>query len=203
MKAIILLTSIICLLTAGTVSAGTVSLDGVTLGTFEHIASSSPLPYGTFGTGSGTDYAAFSTVWKQNSATWGWATLGTTLTKGSFNWANGDTLSIAIRNDDESAWYFSFYVSDGAHTTSTPVAVCLVPDQRANFSLSLADLDLTGSLDVWVRVQSTTPWSTRQEGGLDRNAEYTLATVPVPPAVWLIGGGLLGLVGIRRRFKKK
>ena len=26
-------------------------------------------------------------------------------------------------------------------------------------------------------------------------------TVPIPAAVWLLGGGLLGLVGLRRRFK--
>jgi hypothetical protein len=28
------------------------------------------------------------------------------------------------------------------------------------------------------------------------------APVPIPPAVWLLGSGLLGLIGIRRRFKK-
>jgi hypothetical protein len=29
-----------------------------------------------------------------------------------------------------------------------------------------------------------------------------LTVVPVPAAVWLLGGGLIGLLGIRRRFKK-
>jgi hypothetical protein len=28
----------------------------------------------------------------------------------------------------------------------------------------------------------------------------TANTVPVPPAVWLLGSGLLGIVGIRRRW---
>jgi hypothetical protein len=31
-------------------------------------------------------------------------------------------------------------------------------------------------------------------------AEYT--PVPIPGAVWLFGAGLMGLVGIRRRFQK-
>jgi hypothetical protein len=30
----------------------------------------------------------------------------------------------------------------------------------------------------------------------------TAAPVPIPAAVWLLGSGLIGLVGIRRRFKK-
>ena len=28
------------------------------------------------------------------------------------------------------------------------------------------------------------------------------STVPIPPAVWLLGSGLVGLIGIRRRFRK-
>jgi hypothetical protein len=37
--------------------------------------------------------------------------------------------------------------------------------------------------------------------GLD-NVQVAVAPVPVPPAVWLFGSGLLGLVGIARRKKK-
>lgn len=29
-----------------------------------------------------------------------------------------------------------------------------------------------------------------------------VGNVPIPPALWLLGSGLLGLIGIRRRFKK-
>lgn len=29
-----------------------------------------------------------------------------------------------------------------------------------------------------------------------------IGTVPIPPAVWLLGSGLLGLIGIRRRFRR-
>jgi len=31
----------------------------------------------------------------------------------------------------------------------------------------------------------------------------TAAPVPVPPSVWLLGSGLVGLFGIRRRFSSK
>ena len=37
------------------------------------------------------------------------------------------------------------------------------------------------------------------QGGL---AQDVLVVTPIPAAVWLLGSGLLGLVGIRRRFKK-
>jgi len=30
----------------------------------------------------------------------------------------------------------------------------------------------------------------------------TIRPVPIPAAVWLLGSGLLGLAGIRRRFRK-
>ena len=33
-------------------------------------------------------------------------------------------------------------------------------------------------------------------------AEYNTNPVPIPPAAWLLGSGLIGLVAIRRRFKK-
>jgi hypothetical protein len=40
-------------------------------------------------------------------------------------------------------------------------------------------------------------------GNLDalNNIYAKFAPVPVPAAVWLLGGGLVGLLGLRRRFK--
>ncbi len=37
-------------------------------------------------------------------------------------------------------------------------------------------------------------------GGTSLNAQYTLTYVPIPGAVWLLGSGLLGLLGLRRRL---
>jgi len=34
------------------------------------------------------------------------------------------------------------------------------------------------------------------------NWTYSITVVPIPGAVWLLGSGLIGIVGIRRKFKK-
>ena len=38
-------------------------------------------------------------------------------------------------------------------------------------------------------------------GSGDTADSATLNVVPIPAAVWLLGGGLIGLIGLRRRFK--
>ena len=38
-------------------------------------------------------------------------------------------------------------------------------------------------------------------GVTDEEGTLTIQVVPVPAAVWLLGGGLIALVGLRRRFK--
>lgn len=44
-------------------------------------------------------------------------------------------------------------------------------------------------------------WVTWGSGGLDLDAIGVINAVPIPGAAWLLGGGLLGLVGIRRKQK--
>ena len=39
-------------------------------------------------------------------------------------------------------------------------------------------------------------------GGTGTISNLQIATVPIPPSVWLLGSGLIGLVGLRRGFKK-
>ena len=39
-------------------------------------------------------------------------------------------------------------------------------------------------------------------GGTITSATIDISAVPIPGEVWLLGSGLIGLVGIRRRFQK-
>ena len=34
------------------------------------------------------------------------------------------------------------------------------------------------------------------------NFDFNVSPVPIPGAAWLLGSGLIGLVGIRKKFKK-
>ncbi len=43
------------------------------------------------------------------------------------------------------------------------------------------------------------PYETWGSGGVDLDAVGVINAVPVPAAVWLLGSGLFGLIGIRRR----
>jgi hypothetical protein len=187
---------IACLLAAGPAFAATVTLDGAALANFAELTSSGT--YGTFLRDTGTSYASLTTLWQFNSATWGWATVGAS---NSVGWTGADTLSLAITNDDESQWFFRLFASQGA-TKNESALVGLLPGQTAVFSVALSGLSLPGSLSIGIYVESTQPWS-HTGASLDRVAEYTVASsAPVPPALWLLGGGLSGLMLVRRRFRK-
>ena len=62
----------------------------------------------------------------------------------------------------------------------------------------LFDLMLTHN-DVY----SQTPWRTDLESVSETFLPYSTSPVPIPPTMWLLGSGLLGLLGSRRKFKKQ
>jgi hypothetical protein len=70
------------------------------------------------------------------------------------------------------------------------------------YALSLAGED--GGLRVGIHVQGfeiTAPnGDTISEGLINNN--YEGAPIPIPGAIWLIGSGLIGLVGFRKKLKK-
>jgi hypothetical protein len=61
----------------------------------------------------------------------------------------------------------------------------------------------SGAFTNWLGLDPTGPlYFTYDYGDHDLTLTAHTATVPVPPAVWLLGSGLIGLVGLRRKFRK-
>ena len=73
---------------------------------------------------------------------------------------------------------------------------------EANSGLTLIANDPTSHPDDWVFIQSSTG------GGWVAGAGYTSwdyeasTSVPIPGALWLLGSGLISVVGFRTKFKK-
>ncbi|PQP33026.1 hypothetical protein C6A36_01360 [Desulfobacteraceae bacterium SEEP-SAG10] len=87
-------------------------------------------------------------------------------------------------------------------------------------SLGASDIGrlLDVSFDLYTYTNGYGPYihdgSTGQSGTVSLEADFYnslhltgveggLAIVPIPGAVWLLGSGLIGIVGVRRKFKKK
>jgi hypothetical protein len=72
--------------------------------------------------------------------------------------------------------------------------------QEVEFAISnISTLTLDDFTGFGLRLQTVGPLDGNREGSSKLSG---FSPVPIPSAVWLLGSGLIGLIGVRRKFKK-
>jgi hypothetical protein len=140
----------------------------------------------------------FNTVFGSPAAGPSYANVGQTGLSVAFS--AGDTAAINVGNDNESAWTYQLFIETSAGNFSS-APVVLTP---GNSALLVAALAGGGTITAgYVQISAVIPIP-RPDGTVDRTAEYHLspAPVPIPPALALFGGGIVGLGVLARKRKK-
>jgi hypothetical protein len=107
--------------------------------------------------------------------------------------AAGDSFSLNLKNTNENPWTYQL-VAVTDQGTFMSVAQSLAPGGLfTSFVASLGGVAGTIS-SVFFNISANVPFA---DG--DRTAEYHISSVPLPPALLLFGGALLGFGGIARR----
>jgi len=137
----------------------------------------------------------------------GWAT---TQRDGSFTY-NGPTGYVFVNNIPAAALTWAQADPGGYAHAWALASVRLVNDTTGSQGYQKKEAEVyafTGSTpgqdqgNVWVAVQFHQGDTGHISFVTQAFAETRDVPVPIPGAVWLLGSGLVGLVGIRRRFKK-
>jgi len=111
------------------------------------------------------------------------------------SFTTADTFKIRVTNTDENSWQFRLRIRDGSGTVLQTAFETLAMGASTVFALNLASLDVADIRRILLVVRGSLP---RDLLG-DVTAEYNVAAVPLPPALWLFATALLGLLLIRRR----
>jgi hypothetical protein len=94
------------------------------------------------------------------------------------------------KNNDDVWTYFGLYVHPNTGEAQPPVVL----PPTGIFAFVANDSDLSSFKDFG------TLYAASQGGAFSVTGDGTVTATPVPPSVWLLGSGLIGLVGLRRRF---
>jgi len=107
----------------------------------------------------------------------------------------GDLFGLHLTNTNENAWTFQL-VAVTDQGTFMSAASALIPDTGDFYHAALGGV--AGAISsVFFVISGSVPFP---DG--DRTAEYEIAPVPIPPALALFAGGLVGLGLLSRRRRK-
>ncbi len=183
---------------AGTAAATPLTLDAGQIASFTQLAATD----GSIVTIQ-TTATDFTTVYPFPIAGLHFADVG--LTGLAIGWADGDTITLNVTNNNEHEWNFSMWAMNASGMVSG-AAVPILPGATANVGAALSAAGFGGAGDIgkaWLRVSSPIGIPNTND---DRTAEYRVkpatapgAAVPEPGAMALFTVGTLVVAGSIRR----